>query len=57
MADPREKLDRLHALLSDMGSVLVAYSGGVDSAFLLKVAVDSLGEHARRRLRTRSKIG
>ena len=40
------KLDRLRSILVDMGSVLVAYSGGVDSAFLLKVAVDTLGEGA-----------
>lgn len=40
------KLDDLRSILGDMGSVLVAYSGGVDSAFLLKVAVDTLGQKA-----------
>lgn len=39
-----EKLSRLKTILKGMGSVLVAYSGGVDSTFLLKVAVDSLGD-------------
>lgn len=37
------KLGALQEILREMGSVLVAYSGGVDSAFLLKVSVDTLG--------------
>jgi uncharacterized protein len=37
-------LDSLKHLLKDMESVLVAYSGGVDSTFLLKVAKDTLGD-------------
>ncbi|MFA4967280.1 MAG: ATP-dependent sacrificial sulfur transferase LarE [Candidatus Margulisiibacteriota bacterium] len=36
------KLDILKDILKDMKSVLVAYSGGVDSAYLLKIAVDTL---------------
>jgi pyridinium-3,5-biscarboxylic acid mononucleotide sulfurtransferase len=38
-----EKLNMLKDILRDMEKVVVAYSGGVDSAFLLKVAVDALG--------------
>jgi uncharacterized protein len=45
-AGTQAKYDRLRAILHEMGSVLVAYSGGVDSAVLLKVAHDVLGERA-----------
>jgi len=39
-----EKLASLKRILSNMGSVLIAFSGGVDSTFLLKVAHDLLGK-------------
>ncbi|HWW01865.1 MAG TPA: ATP-dependent sacrificial sulfur transferase LarE [Candidatus Acidoferrum sp.] len=39
-----EKYDKLRALLRSYGSCLVAYSGGVDSVFLARVAHDVLGE-------------
>ena len=39
-----DKHARLRGLLSDCGSALVCYSGGVDSTLLLKVAHDVLGE-------------
>lgn len=39
-----EKYKKLQSILRDMDSVVVAFSGGVDSTFLLKAAVDTLGE-------------
>jgi uncharacterized protein len=38
-----EKLARLQGLLRSMRRVVVAFSAGVDSTFLLKVAIDTLG--------------
>lgn len=42
----KSKLINLENTIKDMRSVLIAYSGGVDSTFLLKVAVDTLGNKA-----------
>lgn len=44
--DLEEKYQALTAILREMGSALVAYSGGVDSALLLKVATECLGARA-----------
>jgi uncharacterized protein len=41
-----EKLRRLKEFLTEKGSVLIAYSGGVDSTFLASVASDVLGQRA-----------
>lgn len=41
-----EKIVRLHHLLREVGTVLVAYSGGVDSTFLACVAQEVLGQGA-----------
>ena len=44
--DKYEKLEKLKSYISDCGSLVVAFSGGVDSTFLLKVAHDVLGKKA-----------
>lgn len=45
-AETQAKYQHLQQILHEMESVLVAYSGGVDSALLLKVAHNVLGERA-----------
>jgi len=38
-----QKIKKLKKILTRLQTVLIAYSGGLDSTFLLKVAVDTLG--------------
>jgi pyridinium-3,5-biscarboxylic acid mononucleotide sulfurtransferase len=42
----QEKYDALREIVAALGSALVAYSGGVDSTLVLKVAGDTLGTRA-----------
>ncbi len=44
MGSIEKKYSKLKSILSEMESVLVAYSGGTDSTFLLKTAQDVLGD-------------
>jgi pyridinium-3,5-biscarboxylic acid mononucleotide sulfurtransferase len=39
-----EKIDRLKALLKELGGVVIGYSGGVDSTFLAAVGKEVLGD-------------
>jgi uncharacterized protein len=41
-----QKYENLKNLISDLGSVAIAFSGGVDSTFLAKVCEDVLGDKA-----------
>ncbi len=41
-----DKVDRLRHLVADMQSALIAFSGGIDSTLVLKIAHDELGARA-----------
>lgn len=41
-----EKYEKLTGLIKELGRVIIAYSGGIDSTFLLAAATESLGSNA-----------
>jgi uncharacterized protein len=42
----QEKYDRLRSILRTMESVVIGFSGGIDSTLLVRVATEVLGDHA-----------
>ena len=40
------KVARARSIIRELDSVLIAYSGGVDSTLLLRLALDELGDRA-----------
>ncbi|MBE9032332.1 ATP-dependent sacrificial sulfur transferase LarE, partial [filamentous cyanobacterium LEGE 11480] len=41
-----EKLDQLKVIFTEMEQALIAYSGGIDSTLIAKIAYDTLGDRA-----------
>lgn len=41
-----QKIEQLHTLFAEMGKALIAYSGGIDSTLVAKLAYDALGDRA-----------
>lgn len=44
--DTNNKVEQIQHMLRKMGSLVVAYSGGIDSTLMLKIAHETLGERA-----------
>ncbi|MBL1210423.1 ATP-dependent sacrificial sulfur transferase LarE [Geminocystis sp. GBBB08] len=42
----QQKLNQLHRIFEEMGTALIAYSGGIDSTLVAKVAFDVLGDRS-----------
>ena len=40
------KIDQVKTILAEMGQAIIAYSGGIDSTLMAKLAFDVLGENA-----------
>lgn len=57
MSELDRKWDSLRSQLRDLGRVAIAYSGGVDSTFLLRVAADTLGPENVLALTAHSPVG
>ncbi|HEB71782.1 MAG TPA: ATP-dependent sacrificial sulfur transferase LarE [Nitrospirae bacterium] len=56
-ASAKNKRRKLESALKELGSVVIAFSGGVDSAFLTKVAADTLSSNGGRALAVTAKSG
>jgi len=57
LSDLEQKWERLQTLLRDLDRVAIAFSGGVDSTFLLRAAIDTLGRDNVLALTARSPVG